>query len=328
MALLTRPPEHVRAWKDKRTRWAHDIDVTESIHRQDIQLVNLYHQGGVFEVTGQPTPSPNFDPERICKRGTIKRYTARSRARLMYLLAKLRRDCPLPLFITLTYPNEWPGDWETWKAHLHVFCVWLSDRWPTMAAIWKLEPQERGAPHYHLLVFGVPFIPFVDVAKEWAGIVGSNDYAKHLASGTRVERVESFNGVCYYAAKYIGKECAVELENCGRFWGIVGRKNLPLSEVETVAISARAAIWLRRIIRRKMRGELRARYGRRKREHLARLACGERSIKPRMPRLPRGRHIPVYTTNFAPWIRAGEWSADAAAGFRPNSLWAISPGHD
>jgi hypothetical protein len=43
------------------------------------------------------------------------------------------------------------------------------------SAIWKLEPQKRGAPHFHLLVWGIAFLHYQRLARRWFEIVGSND---------------------------------------------------------------------------------------------------------------------------------------------------------
>ena len=83
------------------------------------------------------------------------------------------------------------------------------------SAIWKLEPQQRGAPHFHLLVWGICFSAssapcpncspiyrpplFPTAVPRWFEIVGNND-PRHLAAGTRVEAVRSRNGVMRYAS--------------------------------------------------------------------------------------------------------------------------------
>jgi len=56
----------------------------------------------------------------------------------------------------------------------------------------------------------------------------------------------------YCSKNYMGKECAVPdgWENVGRFWGIVGRKNLPRSKVMEVQISRDAFHKVRRTARR------------------------------------------------------------------------------
>jgi len=92
-----------------------------------------------------------------------------------------------------------------------------------------LEYQERGAPHYHIIL-GLTYVPYDYIARIWYEIVGSGDEA-HLAAGTRVEAIRSRNGVLYYASKYCAKVSGAPLEETGRVWGVVGRRHLPVDVV-------------------------------------------------------------------------------------------------
>ena len=174
----------------------------------------------------------------------------------MELCAKIKSDA-VALFVTLTYPSEWPGDPERWKRDLDAFGKWLCRFAPGIGAIWKLEPQQRGAPHFHLLVWGVPFLPCGVVAQRWYEIVGSSD-PMHLVAGTSIERVRSARGVRRYASKsYMGKEFVMPpgWEHVGKFWGVIGRKNLPLSRCETFIEERHVMIRVHRIRRRFMRSK-------------------------------------------------------------------------
>ena len=79
-------------------------------------------------------------------------------------LAKVEQAA-VPLAFTLTYPDNFPLYREDYKGHLEAFCDRMQRRWPGAAIIWKLEFKARKsgknkgkiAPHYHLLVFGVPW---------------------------------------------------------------------------------------------------------------------------------------------------------------------------
>jgi hypothetical protein len=156
----------------------------------------------------------------------------------------------LPLFITLTCPRHWPAEPETWKKHLDLFGQWIRYHHPTSSIIWKLEPQERGAPHFHLMAFDIPFLPAQEVGQRWFEIVGSGDPA-HRSAGTETRRVNSINGVMRYASKnYMGKECGAFGINVGRFWGVIGRKFLPMSKIEELQISHAPVVRLKRLVRR------------------------------------------------------------------------------
>jgi hypothetical protein len=165
------------------------------------------------------------------KRGKVGGFSRAARRRLLELLASLNRNALpfLPLFLTLTYPGEYSLNPADWKRDLDVFLKRLRRAYPDAAAVWKLEPQKRGAPHYHLLVFGVEQIPHSWLRQAWYEVVGSGD-ARHLLAGTRVERVKSWRGVMSYAAKYLGKvETMAEWPDyVGRWWGVSGRGLLPI----------------------------------------------------------------------------------------------------
>ena len=176
------------------------------------------------------------------KRGAIAGFSDDARRRLLYMIAGVRRDAGLPLFITLTYPESFP-DPKTSKRHLDSFSKRCKRAFPGIGFIWKLEPQQRGAPHYHLLTWGVSIAVMMEfVPQAWFEIAGNGDY-KHLMwhSGSLgngnvhcVQQVNSFKGVMAYASKYLGKTFEVSGWQevwTGRFWGVVNRGNIPLGEL-------------------------------------------------------------------------------------------------
>jgi hypothetical protein len=171
------------------------------------------------------------------KRGAVSAYSAASRRRLLRVIGKLRKDV-LPLFVTLTYPGAWDVRSERWKRDLQAFWKRVRREWPTASCVWRLEFQRRGAPHFHLLLYGVPIegilAPWADgsrwVDKAWFEVVGSGDL-RHQAAGCRVEPVRSLEGTFFYAAKYLSKtglpDGGASAAFVGRFWGIMGRQFLP-----------------------------------------------------------------------------------------------------
>jgi hypothetical protein len=167
------------------------------------------------------------------KRGRIVVFSRASRRRLMRKLASINHEVAgLPTFITLTYPGEFPSDSVTWKRHLHNFCRAMLRKFPGVAAFWRLEPQRRGAPHYHLLVWGLPWAYEQRrgirewVSATWYRVVGSGD-EKHLKAGTRVEGVKTWRGVMFYASKYIAKvDQRSFTDSPGRFWGVYNKEQI------------------------------------------------------------------------------------------------------
>lgn len=167
-------------------------------------------------------------------RGAVEGFSKASRRRLLYQVAMC--GDATPIFVTLTYGREWASDGRVWKRDLQTWWKRLVREDPTLAAIWKLEFQRRGAPHFHLFVYrkdeGQP--PFLDkrwVAQTWAEVTGDETEA-HVRAGTRVESIRSRHGAMFYAAKYMGKEDGSppgpDSLEAGRVWGVLGRENLPV----------------------------------------------------------------------------------------------------
>lgn len=234
-------------------------------------------------------------------RGKVGLFSRQSKKRLMDLLSTLDKQ-EKPLFLTLTYPAEWANDSKVWKKDLENFCKRMTRKYSKSSLIWKLEPQKRGAPHYHLMVWGLTYYQLLCFASTaWYEVVGSGD-EKHLQAGTRVERIRSWRGVRSYAAKYLGKiieklqkeeqekkkpeekkilcydvltreemEKRERLENYnrmtdklfpeeeeetgwsspGRFWGVKGRKNLPVVVSKVLEILSEKQVFdIMRLMRR------------------------------------------------------------------------------
>lgn len=193
------------------------------------------------------------------QRGKVKGFSRKSRLRLMRIIAKIRLDAPLPVFITLTYPFNFPSPIES-KKHLDIFDQRLRRAFPEIGFIWKLEPQERGAPHYHILAWGVSveklgaFIPFA-----WHDIAGQGDenhlrfHLGLLGNEPCVSQVRSRNGVMRYAEKYLGKTFEVagwKEKYTGRFWAVVQKENIPFGVDMIMYIQKKDAHLLMRYQRR------------------------------------------------------------------------------
>ena len=194
------------------------------------------------------------------KRGRIKGFSRQSRRRLMCTIGAIRRDAKLPNFVTLTYPDTFPTV-ERAKRDIDIFFKRLERQFPQVGYIWKLEPQQRGAPHYHLLVWGCDEGQlFRWVVNNWYEIAGDGDlnhwkFHAGALKGTRpcVQQVRSFKGVWSYASKYIGKTFEVADwgdQWTGRFWGIGNRDNIPFGKLVELSLNVRLIIQLMRYQRR------------------------------------------------------------------------------
>lgn len=215
-------------------------------------------------------------------RDVIKDFSTKARRNMIKAVARLR--ALTPYFLTLTYPEAFPSPAEA-KRHLEVFAMRFLRRYPGGFFIWKMEPQARGAVHFHLLLDpgqvdleaaplgdrqqvgfyrGKPdFITKGWVAEAWYEIVGSGD-EKHLRRGTDLRDLrmqtttETEKMVMAYVSKYMGKvtytdaELATAWATPGRWWGIKGRANYApaCTTPENFVLEGRDAFKVRRSLRR------------------------------------------------------------------------------
>jgi hypothetical protein len=169
------------------------------------------------------------------------------------------------IFVTLTYPKHYPEDPELCKRHLIALRKRLQREYGSFAAFWRLGTQERGAWHFHLLLFVGPSIGPVGelrrfISSSWYEVTGKVSDG-HLRAGTRVEAVRKWKQATSYVERYIAKpEEFPEGLQTGRIWGIWNAELLPV-RWETTKVSLKDAFRIRRIYRklarRKVTGSLR-----------------------------------------------------------------------
>jgi hypothetical protein len=162
--------------------------------------------------------------------------------------------------ITFTYSHKWLEDTEACKGHLKALRKRLKRRYEEFPAFWRLGIRQRGAWHFHLLLFVPPsFGSVVElrdfIASSWYEITGKVSEG-HLQAGTHVQEVRSWRSATSYMERYVAKpEEFPEGVETGRVWGVWNEEVL-LVQWETVRVSLKEAYMIRRIYRRiaKMRG--------------------------------------------------------------------------
>jgi len=190
-------------------------------------------------------------------RGRIMGFSYKSRKRMLDFLNSVRdKHVGEALFVTLTYPDVFPEDAAKWHRDIDVFLKRMRRCHPRSAAVWRLEwvPRRSGvnvgrlAPHFHLLLFHVPYLDLRWLAQSWYETVGSGD-ERHLGAGTQAQRVRSRRGVVYYAAKYMSKQAMSPEFWTGRVWGVFGRERLEIL-THTYELTPQQFYILRRVLRR------------------------------------------------------------------------------
>lgn len=219
--------------------------------------IETWENAGLFRVV---TPYQGVGLHQGSKRGEIKGYSSKAQARARAFLAKIPdSELLISLMVTLTYPGNDCAEaipdakeWQIYKNHLRRFGQELKRKW-NASAVWVLEFQKRGAPHYHLIVFGVELARLVEfrtwVAEEWNRIVGGD--FKHLQAGTQCDIAKSPHGARCYLVKYMTKgDQALKNISVGRYWGKVNQPEIPLAEEKVEEVTQRQAIIAARVARK------------------------------------------------------------------------------
>jgi hypothetical protein len=192
-------------------------------------------------------------------RDRVRGFSRASRTNLLRRLASINRTAfkgfrGRMIFVTLTYPHEYPEDPEVCKNHLKALRKRLQRKCDSFAAFWRLGIQRRGAWHFHLLLFvGSSVGPIGElrrfISSAWYEITGKVSEG-HLRTGTRVEAVKKWKQATSYVERYMAKpeEFPQGLET-GRIWGVWNKELLPV-QWETAQVSLRDAFKIRRIYRK------------------------------------------------------------------------------
>jgi hypothetical protein len=206
--------------------------------------------GSLFEISTWGRP-PDLD--KLAPRGEILAFTLKARRRCLKTFASLdqTRIPQKPIFLTLTYPLTYPADWGVWKRHLQSFWKRLERAFPNVAGIWRIELQARGAPHFHILLFGVSWLKLDVWRAAWHEIVG-NWPGHGRTQGMHVKRVKHWRQAAAYTAKYLAKSEspreAAQLRPIGRHWGVRRKERLPVA-IEEIELCPMQYHRLRRITR-------------------------------------------------------------------------------
>jgi len=167
-------------------------------------------------------PSCVNSATKYATRSAISSLSEKSASRLRRYVENYAQD--FTGMVTLTYPRAWPPRAETWKRHLRAFFERLrrTGYFEKESAIWVLEFQKRGAPHFHLLVTG--WISKAWVAAAWADITFGD-----ASACSRVEAIRDPEAGGKYLAKYLTKsldDAGRGVQGVGRWWGVRAAKFL------------------------------------------------------------------------------------------------------
>lgn len=174
------------------------------------------------------------------KRKKIRALSQRSLHRLAFLVAT--SSVEFLSLLTLTYGIKWPKKGTIVRGHRNTFLTWMRRVHKPLEYAWFLEFQERGAPHFHILL-DMPAPSKEEqkkAGKAWVRIA-SKTYPEtrekmlkvHTFTGRKKKRIWSDiwkkEGALRYMRQYAGKESQKRVpgqySDVGRFWGT--SRNVP-----------------------------------------------------------------------------------------------------
>jgi hypothetical protein len=196
-----------------------------------------------------------FNEKQTQKRRKVQGLSGKSRYRLIQFLATIGRDDP-GFFVTLTY-WRFTDDWAEWKRHLRAFVESLRRFADGVCGVWRLEFQERGAPHYHLLLW---FDEPVDrgsldahCREAWLRII-DQDAPETRAYAVTVDPIMDMRSSAFYLSVYQSKDKNDRKDiQTGRLWGCIGRERLQTEPFREMEMDERQMLQLRRFVRRLFR---------------------------------------------------------------------------
>jgi hypothetical protein len=128
-------------------------------------------------------------------------------------------------FVTLTYHHGHHRAEQRPAEHLNNWLTQARQRWPGLDYVWRLEPQQRGAPHFHVMLLfpKSSSAPAIEQLRAWASEswhrIADPTSEAHARHGVDVKQADSFRKVYAYLSKYCAKEesaSAARIE--GRRW--------------------------------------------------------------------------------------------------------------
>ena len=186
---------------------------------------------------------------------TITEFSRSSRRTLQDKLMSLSDNALVNCkFVTLTYHESIPAP-DVAKSHLRAFykrVVRYCEKRPTLyapAMFWRIEVKARQsgeskykpAPHFHLFLFGTPYIPKMTLLRWWHEITGDESITQLY-----IRRLDNRRKVMNYVSKYVSKDeaegslpildIALYLADVGRHWGFEGKENIPFAPIQTITM--------------------------------------------------------------------------------------------
>ncbi len=184
-------------------------------------------------------------PEGRARRGGVYSFSPSARRRLREAMLELDLSVPSYRFgLTLTLPwkvREWGSvELDDFKSAFNRFGVSFKRAFPRWAAIFRVELQQRGAPHVHAIVYA-PMCECSAFDKWWVGLrhrlwrlwfkalkedMRGGSLFGFYAHGVSVDEIRSEGQMMRYLADHASKHKQAQLGYKGKQWGFLNRKAL------------------------------------------------------------------------------------------------------
>jgi hypothetical protein len=172
-------------------------------------------------------------------RQPIKEFTLKARKNMLETVSRMDWNKGKAVFITLTYHHIKPNAKDC-KRDLRTFLKRLYRKYGNKAVLWRIERQKRGAWHFHLIVFNLPFFPIETLLLWWQEIT-----RQPTITQCDIQLIDNAKKARSYVAKYCGKADIGTLDYLtnlpgyslpGRFWGIENRALINWAELIVMVI--------------------------------------------------------------------------------------------
>lgn len=226
-----------------------NIPTTQNLRKREkylVQTVTIEAQGEVLQTRCHALPDR---PQLGSGRKAITVFSAKARKNMLDTVSRLDWTIPAT-FITLTYHRNM-RDASRAKRDLRALAKRWYRRYGNIPVLWKMEPQKRGAWHFHLIVWYMPYIEKKDLLEDWREIAEDATITE-----VKIEPIRSAKKARSYTAKYCAKSVVINyaipllalllkmpiaivialcldylpnlavIQKPGRFWGIENRANL------------------------------------------------------------------------------------------------------
>lgn len=213
-------------------------------------VVRVVAQGHLFKVTCRWDGGGQVGGG---KRGAVKGFSRGSRKRFFERMARLVVEAGKGvtcLFVSVTYPADYPSDRVAKRKHMRAFFERIRRRWPKSSGVWRMEHQQRGAPHFHMIFFGLPLLDQATVQGWWREVIG---YEGPHTLQVDVQEVKGWRHLLSYVSKYVAKVDPLDYltywhadnsdgedaeykgqnsaDTLGRVWGVFNGDHLPMGEM-------------------------------------------------------------------------------------------------